>query len=295
MRNTLFLILASLTLANCSSNNAEQQPASAGDAQQAATTEPASSQQQLKKYVNWDKPLYTLNSDGDTIERWFYNDKNLLIKHISEFESIEYKYDYNNLTKTTVNKSTNETSVETYTDDTFTYISVSADGYKYEYYPYNVLKSKMTADGAVNYIYNERGDIKEEAANNYSIYYEYEFDDQGRITKVTETPDNIETTYTYNADGSITENNDIALTVIDALGRMASVDFHGSEGFAEYYTYEGNRCETYNQQRFVMNYSDDFEPSDEDTSPTITYTYYLTQDEECKPRGNFSDYKYSLE
>ena len=301
MRNALLAIAVAATLVGCNKNSntesTENQSVSTEIAQP-ATVQQTTDENQLKKYVNWDKPLYTIDLNGDTIEKWTYNNKGLLIKHISPYDNEEFKYDYNNFTRTKINKNIGETSTETYTDDTFKYLAVSSDGVKYDYFAYNVLKSETTVDGNVKtYDYNERGDISRIVSEKYTTEYKYEFDDNGRITSVTEMDDgyDIVYSYTYNDDGTITEDSDIANTTIDPTGRVVSMDLKGAEGFFEEYTYEKNCCTKVTQQRYDMHYLDEEELSDEDTSPTIEYTYYLTQDTECTPKSYFADYKYSLE
>ena len=274
---------------------------------------------QLKKYVNWDMPLYTISEKGDTIEKWVYNGKGLLIKHIGEYCNEDFKYDYNNFTKTTINNNNGKTLTETYTDDSFTCLAVSSNGVKYEYYPNNVLKSETASDGSVTtYNYNERGDISRivlesdfftiEYENEYGdscivsesdsfiIEYKYEYDDKGRITSVEVEEDDLIRTYryTYEANGTITEKNYFACVEIDPMGRIISMYTFGSEGDEDTYEYENNCCKKSNLQRYEMSYSDDEDEWGAGPSPTIEYTYYLTQDTECAPKGYFADYKYSL-
>ena len=100
MKNTLFaaMFATAILLTACGgsgSNNGNQNGdgdggnASNADATPAAISAP-------KSDVDWERPLYTVNDKGDTLEIWTYNDKGLVIQDNSNYDLKDensYKYD----------------------------------------------------------------------------------------------------------------------------------------------------------------------------------------------------------
>jgi len=56
----------------------------------------ASCGNQAGKTVDFEKPLYTLNAQGDTLDKWIYDDKLNVIAEISKGDTISYQYNDKN-------------------------------------------------------------------------------------------------------------------------------------------------------------------------------------------------------
>lgn len=95
MRKSFYLIPAlALVLASCGGQKAGQNQESEANNVEEQEVEIESADHITKK-VNWDKPIFALDENGDTIRKWIYNDKGQLIESVNKLmdETIHYTYD----------------------------------------------------------------------------------------------------------------------------------------------------------------------------------------------------------
>ncbi|MCQ2975768.1 MAG: hypothetical protein MJ211_13285 [Bacteroidales bacterium] len=287
-KQILFLSTISLLLISCGNSNNNQKT------EQASENSVEVSQNSQKKYVNWNKPLYSINKKGDTVEKWEYNEKGLLIKENSVSGNFTYQYDG---TKVTVkDNDQNSTKIIIYKDETYKQI-IDNDGIKYEYFEDGKLKTSTFENGRIaNFDYNNRGDLINEKSQDYDIKYTYEYNDKGRLVSVKS--DDMESTYEYDeTTHSITENQDQAfITTIDSLGRIIYFDLLGAEGYSEEYEYFDNyrTCKTI-QRIDTSLMSEEEELNAEFPEEEFVKTYYLMEDTKSKVEGYFDNKAYGLD
>lgn len=169
--------------------------------------------------TNWKKPLFSLDEKGDTVCRWKYNDKGLLVCFNAQDWEERYTYDGTTVTYRRFNDGKeDQKNVTVYADETYTKV-VSVNGNKFEY--------------------NEQGKVvKSHDAFNW---YSHTYDAEGRISQIValncEYADEETTTYSYE-DGKTVVSGFYGSEILDSLGRRIS-----SEGDCWYTwcTYEKNK------------------------------------------------------
>ncbi len=163
MKKSFYLIPAlALVLASCGGQKGSQnQESEAQNAEEQTVETPIVDDPNLKK-VNWDKPLYALDENGDTIRKWIYNDKGQLIESVDKSmdETIHYTYDAkgNKVSSDMING-------ETWTYDEQGRMATYQDGFEESSY----------------WQYEYEGNIRkatESSAYGFDLYYKYYYLDK---------------------------------------------------------------------------------------------------------------------
>lgn len=94
MKKSFYLIPAlALVLASCGGQKASQNQESEANNVEQQEVEIESADPITKK-VNWDKPIFALDENGDTVQRWIYNDKGQLIENVNGITDRDTYYSY---------------------------------------------------------------------------------------------------------------------------------------------------------------------------------------------------------
>lgn len=214
----LFVALTSV----CCTSKAPDAPKPASDSVVVSNTQNVEASVPKKDLViNWNKPLYSLDEKGDTIERWMYNEKGLRVKYIryNDVNDIfEYSYDGCKVTETMIFATQKITNVSEYSDETYTKLI-----------GYNGKKFDLSADGKVMVSYKD------------GRTWRHTYDNQGRILKIVadRMPDTEDEAleYTYMDNGHVIEADFFGFVERDNLGRNVKSEGDCSETV---WTYEGN-------------------------------------------------------
>lgn len=100
MKKALFIVLAA-AVCGCQTNGGSNNSNNSATAEQTvenqvSTTPQTNTEPAIDMTVDWDKPLYTLDSEtGDTLKKWVYDGNNVTIYYMGDYGegSTTYKYD----------------------------------------------------------------------------------------------------------------------------------------------------------------------------------------------------------
>jgi len=161
--------------------------------------------------VDWDKPLYCIDDHGDTITKWVYDDEGRLLKMLSSY-----------------NDEGKPGCINEYTyNGNRAHVTFSCDeGYE---------EDIVYAEDDWDKILENSGQI-------------YQYDEQGRLSKIL--IGNIETTYdyTYNPETGLTEvqisDQFMHIQHLDSLKRVVFDSYieNGLDAYSTTYTYNGREC-----------------------------------------------------
>lgn len=197
-----FLTLASVALIMASCGNSANQQNNGSNAESSAVASADSK-------VDWKKPLYAINENGDTITKWQYDDKGMMMscEYLGE-DPTSYYY--------------NEQG------DVIHMITDHGD---------NVLE--------YSYTYNDKGEKITEEDDGEVYNYTYKYDEKGRKTEVS-VDGEVMTSYTYDDNAkTITTTTSYDCLVEKEDGRKVKYEWQieAEDGMSETYEYQGN-CET---------------------------------------------------
>lgn len=208
MKKILLLISAVLLAACTNSNNNNPTTTNAANNNVAASVVKTV---ETPKEVDWDKPQYSLDDHGDTITRWIYDERGRLAQIFTNYDDEGVP---------------NCITVYTYTGNKAHVVFTCEPGYQ---------EDITYADESCTKIIENSGQI-------------YEYDEEGRLSRII--IGNSEITYDYSIieDGAIT-HADISGNLFqqkeerDKLGRLTYESYvDGLDIYSTTYTYEDHVC-----------------------------------------------------
>lgn len=191
---------------------------------QGATNDAGAASAPASGNVNWEKPLYTVNSDGDTIDIWTYDKAGNCVKHISSkyyYSEVVNEYDaQNRLVKSTDSESATE------------YI-YSPDGKLTEERLFIAGNDEGQYDETV-YTYNDKGQIA--TRHDVTGLYTYTYDSEGRLSTVDDDGEvYLQYEYLGEGDKAHREISQFFNALYDDMGRCV---YYSEEGGGDEVKYE---------------------------------------------------------
>lgn len=164
------------------------------------------------KEVDWDKPQYSLDDHGDTITRWIYDERGRLAQIFTNYDDEGVP---------------NCITVYTYTGNKAHVVFTCEPGYQEDITYVDENCTKVLENSGQIYEYDEEGRLSKIIIGNNEITYDYSYLNEGKILHV-------------QIDGNYLNQFEER----DELGRLITEShIEGAmDAYSTTYTYEGNVC-----------------------------------------------------